>query len=422
MSTRKTTRSGASGRAGVRWRKLDDGSRVYEARWREPREIGGRLRSKSGFLSAKAAADHRTEQLENLRKGNYISPDRQRTTWREVSDDWLASKLAGGCKPRTQQSNERLLKRWFSKWDHRPISTIKTVDLDALLTELNKAGLATQTRHNVFNVASGVLGYAEDLEYIHTNPARKARKRLPSREAALSAAKKRVRFLTPDEVSRLADFVREGAAKADRRNGVRVDEQRAVGDALMIRFMAWSGLRRGEVAGLQVKDLDPLRFTVRVERSAQWIKGEFVIGPPKSERGIRTVPLAPTLMRMLTDYVASRNLQPDHYLFGGATPRRLDNFYRRRFRPACTKAGLGHVRIHDLRHTFASLMAHQGHKVQDISEWMGHSKVSTTLDVYTHLFRDDAHHAQRAEALDAAFNATGPGNVVHLPQSSADAV
>lgn len=415
MSTRKTARSGASGRAGVRWRKLDDGSKVYEARWREPREMGGKLRSKSGFMSAKAAADHRTEQMENLRKGNYITPDRQRTTWQAVAEEWQESKVAAGCKPRTQQSNERILNRWYSKWNSRPISSIKTADVDAVLSALAKAGLATQTRHNVFNVASGVLGYAEDLEYIHTNPARKARKRLPSRETALRSAKKRVRFLTAEEVGRLAEAVHEVTAAAEAHKGFRADEQQADGDSLMVRFMAWSGLRRGEVAALQVKDLDPLRFTVRVERSAQWIKGEFVIGPPKSERGIRTVPLAPTLMTMLVDYVASRNLQPEDYLFGGATPRRLDNFYRRRFQPACRSAKLGKVRIHDLRHTFASLMAHHGHKVGEVSEWIGHSKTSTTLDVYTHLFKDDEQHAQRAAALDLAFNATGASNVVPLP-------
>lgn len=356
MSTRKTPRSGASSTAGVRWRKLDDGSKVYEARWREPKELGGKLRSKSGFATAKAAADHRTEQLENLRKGTYISPERQRTTWETVAQDWLASKVEAGGKPRTTQSSERILNRWYTKWNNRPISSIKTADVDAVLKALAKAGLATQTRHNVFNVASGVLGYAEDLEYIHTNPARKARKRLPSRETALRSAKKRVRFLTAEEVNRLADAVHEITLQAEERKGFRgdgqqADGQQADGDSLLVRFMAWSGLRRGEVAALQVKDLDPLRFTVRVERSAQWIKREFVIGPPKSERGLRTVPLAPTLMTMLTDYVAARNLQPEDYLFGsGGTPRRLDNFYRRRFVPACKRAKLGKVRIHDFRH------------------------------------------------------------------------
>lgn len=127
-------------------------------------------------------------------------------------------------------------------------------------------------------------------------------------------------------------------------------------------------------------------------------------------------------MTMLTDYVAARNLQPEDYLFGhGGTPRRLDNFYRRRFVPACERAKLGKVRIHDLRHTYASLMAHQGHKVAEVSEWIGHSKTSTTLDVYTHLFKDDEQHAQRAAALDLAFTATS-GNVLPLPTPKSDAV
>jgi hypothetical protein len=62
-------------------------------------------------------------------------------------------------------------------------------------------------------------------------------------------------------------------------------------------------------------------------------------------------------------------------------------FYEAHSQPACTSAGLGRVRFHDLRHTYASLMAHQGEDLYRVSKWMGHSTIAITADLYTHLFQ-----------------------------------
>jgi integrase len=70
------------------------------------------------------------------------------------------------------------------------------------------------------------------------------------------------------------------------------------------------------------------------------------------------------------------------------------------FRPAAARAGLPTLRIHDLRHTFASLKAAQGYSAREVSAWMGHGSVSFTLDTYTHLFPVDDDFRDR---LDADF-------------------
>ncbi len=395
-----TTKTGSSRYPGVRWRETSKG-KVYEARWRD---ADGRSQGKSGFVSAKDAADYLHDKREQLRKGNYVSPTMERTNWRTVADSWLTAKQAQGRKPRTLQGYERVLKQHFSRWDNRPIGRLTPEDVTALLGRLHRAGLGTQTRHNVFNVASSVFDYAERHRMITSNPARVVREDLPSRAAALQDAKERVVFLNPTQITRLADAVRETAVAADKRKGVRVNELAADGDALPVRFAAWSGLRSGEIAGLRLRAVDELRSEVRVEEAVTRHKDAgLVAGTPKTKRSRRRVPLPPALVKELLDYANRCGLGHDDYVFGGKTPRDMSNYYRRRFLPAAKKAGLQGVRMHDLRHTFASLMAHHGHKGHEVSAWMGHSSVSFTLDFYTHLFHDETAHAARAAKLDAAY-------------------
>lgn len=409
-----SAKTGASRYPGVRWRETTRG-KVYEARWRD---AAGKSHGKSGFLTAKEAADHLHTERERMRLGGDGNPAGARTKWSQVASGWLESRRSKGCKPRTLEGYERILRQHFGVWDNRPIGKLTPSDVGELLGRLDRAGLNTQTRHNVFNVASSVFDYAARNQLIMRNPARPMREDLPSRAESLRAAKDRVQFLSPTQVNRLADAVREASLDADKRRGVKPTERRADADALLVRFAAWSGLRRGELAALRLRHLDPLRSEVRVDESVSKVAGELLMGTAKTTRSRRSVPLPPALVAEVLRHAQADGLRPEDFLWGhSGKPRDMANFYRRRFQPASKRAGLPGVRMHDLRHTFASLMAHHGHKAQEVSAWMGHSSVSFTLDVYTHLFRDDEADARRSAALDAAYLAasgTAPATVVDL--------
>ncbi|GAA1739543.1 hypothetical protein GCM10009710_19810 [Aeromicrobium alkaliterrae] len=109
-------------------------------------------------------------------------------------------------------------------------------------------------------------------------------------------------------------------------------------------------------------------------------------------------------MGQVLDFARRTGTARDDYLWGsGSRPRDLASFYRRRFAAAARVAGLAPVRIHDLRHTYACLMSHLGHRAVEVSAWMGHANVAFTLQTYTHLFEDREHEEQRCARLDAAF-------------------
>ena len=148
---------------------------------------------------------------------------------------------------------------------------------------------------------------------------------------------------------------------------------------LLVRFTAWTGMRAGEVAGLNVSDLDLLRSKVTVRRTRRKVHGDWEEHTPKSGKA-RAMPLMPWLAEDMAAYLAQhpRANEPYAPLWPGARQGSTDSggvdygkpwealtFYRRRYLPAVRAAGLptgqpNGVTFHSLRHTFASLAASRG--------------------------------------------------------------
>lgn len=183
----------------------------------------------------------------------------------------------------------------------------------------------------------------------------------------------------------------------------------------LVRFIAWTGLRTGEVSGLNVGDVDLLHHSVRIRRTRTRRGGEWVEHTPKSGKA-RTVPMMPWVEEDVRALLAShpRAHDPGAPLWPGSRPGGSGSgrdgrfttaqasgsvdfgqpwepgtFLRRRFRPATLSVGLGSVRLHDLRHTFASLAASRGVPSPQVAEWLGHSDDVITRQIYTHLFATD---------------------------------
>lgn len=182
---------------------------------------------------------------------------------------------------------------------------------------------------------------------------------------------------------------------------------------LTVRFMAYTGLRAGELAGLRVRDVNLDAGHVCVRQTAQRIKGEWVLGTPKSRRSSRDVPLLDRrLIGQLRAYKVQhpRSGDPDALFWPGRTPgsHRVDfdrvwdlaTFRRNHFKPALARAGLPTIRVHDLRHTAASLWLAAGFPPYQVSRWLGHASVVTTDTIYSHLYATDYdQHIMRFEAF-----------------------
>lgn len=184
-------------------------------------------------------------------------------------------------------------------------------------------------------------------------------------------------------------------------------------------FRAWTGLRWGEVVALRRPSFDLLRRRLLVAESATDVGGRLEFGTPKNHQA-REVPLPDFLIELVAPLL---DTEDDALLFtapkGG--PLRSGNFRRNVWLPACQASGMPEgLRVHDLRHTAASLAISGGASVKAVQRLLGHSSARITLDRYTHLFNDDLDaladgmDRMRADAVTAQERPRAVSRVAYL--------
>jgi integrase len=162
-----------------------------------------------------------------------------------------------------------------------------------------------------------------------------------------------------------------------------------------------TGMRQGELLGLQWKDLDLDAGTLRVNRSVY----DSVISPPKTSAGRRTIRLSKLAVAALKEHrVSAAKRRISSWVFPNAKGTTIghQNLHNRSWKPLLRKAGLPHsTRFHDLRHSCISLLLARGVPVKVVSEMAGHADVSITLSIYGHVLPDMQSTA--ADGIDEAL-------------------
>ncbi len=181
------------------------------------------------------------------------------------------------------------------------------------------------------------------------------------------------------------------------------------GDVVLI--LAYSGLRFGELTGLNVEDVDVEARRIRVRRSITQVGGRLVEGNPKSEAGRRSVPIPERLVPALKARLDNR--PPGAPAI--ASPRGSRLGLENRKRSVITKIGRNKMRVHDLRHTYASLSRRAGADLRLLQKAMGHASITVTAHTYADLCDDelDKHCGRnrlpRRPKSDRLLNCTNPG-------------
>lgn len=170
--------------------------------------------------------------------------------------------------------------------------------------------------------------------------------------------------------------------------------------APLYELMLATGLRRGEAIGLRWEDVDLERRALVVLQQITEVRGHSVIGTPKTKRGTRLVPIDPATVEVLRRHQATQ--QTERTAWGqawqdtGLAFTREDGqllrpeYATRHFQHLAERLGLPAIRLHDLRHTHASLALAAGVELKVVSDRLGHSQISVTADLYTHVPRDVA--------------------------------
>jgi integrase len=416
--------------ARIQKRTRKGGQTTYVVKWRTP---DGHDRTRGGFTTRRAANAYAARAEGAKLRGSDYDPAAGGITFRAAAQAWLASRhdlkpttIAGYRYALAPAERHRPPARRLSidaTFGGYPLNRITRDDIQAWVAALLAAGKKPNTLRLSVLIVRQVLAQAVVDGRLPSNPADHVR--LPSarttgRTAGSPAIDNPEQFLTAAQVSGLA------AATPWPYN-------------VLIHVAAWSGLRAGELGGLLVGDVRlptaPDRpGALHVTRTLAAVGGDLVYQAPKTKGSQRRVPLTAATMDLLRAYLRDHpraadptaplwpaiRLGPNGSRLGThkaaarlpvadvearlvldwGSPLRHTTFYQRVFQPAVVRAGLPPaVVFHSLRHTYVSLCVAAGIPPLEISRYVGHSTVTTTLSIYAHLFESD--HSTAMAALGA---------------------
>lgn len=182
-------------------------------------------------------------------------------------------------------------------------------------------------------------------------------------------------------------------------------------EALYVLALA-TGMRQGELLALKWRDVDLERCSLQVRATIQRTRVGFVISEPKTAYSRRHIALPKTVIEALRRHRARQHeerlalgeaWEDNDLVFANEVGRPFEagNILRRSFSPLLAKAGLPHMRFHDLRHTAATLLLGRGINPKIVSEMLGHASIQITLGLYSHVLPHM--QQQAADAMDDAL-------------------
>ena len=332
------------------------------------------------------------EILLSLEQGSYVKPNK--ITLGELLRQWLKEYASMNTTDRTQESYTSIVERHLIPSLGRiSLRELQPQHLQSYYAEkLNKGradgkgGLSARSVVYHHRILSKALDYAMKMGLVVRNVAKVVE---PPRVARVT-----MQTLSAEEVTRFLDVSRE------------------TDYYVYFATLLFTGLRRGELLALRWRnlDLDNANLTV-VETAYKLGNGDYIIKEPKTPKSRRTVTMPSSLVELFKIYLADQellriqlgvSLNADDFVFirpGGSpvNPSAVTLAFKRIIK----RTGLRDIRIHDLRHTHATLMLAAGVHPKVVSERLGHANIGITLDIYSHVLPGMQEAA--AEKFDRMF-------------------
>ncbi len=166
-------------------------------------------------------------------------------------------------------------------------------------------------------------------------------------------------------------------------------------------FMFYYAPRFGELRGLRRSDIDFENGVIHIRQTLVKVGREMVVSPPKTEAGVRDFPLLPIVREALMEFFAKEKEYDDDLAFHCKRGNPIDhNSLLRTFKNISVELGLPVITLHDIRHTLGTLLKDSGVSPKDAQVILGHSDISTTLQIYTHSSEESRLQAMNALATN----------------------
>lgn len=341
------------------------GTTLYRVRYRTPTN---RQTDKRGFKTKRAAEDFRDQLGVDTRRGAYVSPAAGRVKLGAYAAEWLASKH--DLKPSTRARYKVVLDGFIADHAAVQLGSITRGMVRTWVADLS-AARSPATVHKTIGVLRQVLAMAVEDNRLVANPV--------DGVALPTVATTEQKFLTVEQLHALAD------AAGDHRG--------------LVYMLGTCGLRFGEAAELRWRDIDLDQLRIRITRSVTLVEGEFIVDSPKGGKP-RTVSLPEFVAGQLTPGDAEALVFPDSaggYMRGSNVRSRwwaqavehVGLFPRTETNPAGEPVTVYELKLHELRHTAASLAIQAGAHIKTLQNMLGHESAALTLDRYGHLYESD---------------------------------
>ena len=253
------------------------------------------------------------------------------------------------------------------------VNDITAADIRQWQNELIKMGYSPTYLKTINNQLSAIFNYAVRYYDLKSNPCAKAGSMGKSKAEEMD-------FWTVEEFRKFVDSVMN---------------KRLSYMAFMTLY--WTGMRLGELLALNPKDVDLEKRTISITKSYQRLGKKDVITPPKTPKSKRVITIPEFLAADIKDYMDSLyDLQENDRLFL-ITKYYLEHEMQRGIK----ESGVKRIRVHDLRHSHASMLIELGFSPLEIANRLGHEKVETTLNTYAHLYPNK--QTKLAERLDSEY-------------------
>jgi integrase len=306
---------------------------------------------------------------------------------------WLEHQESRGLAPRTLHSYRGFAKRIAAELGKTELRKLKAADLDRFYARLVAEGLSAKSVHHYHATLRAALRQARRWELIAVSPADNAS---PPAVRTVEATAP-----SPEEVRRLISAVEESNP-----------------DLAVFLFMAaTTGMRRGELCGLQWGDVDFDRLDVLVRRAVSSVPGQrLVVRAPKTGRSRRLAldPATAEILRRHRQRVVDRctavgaGLAPDSYVFSRVADHSQaspPDGWTQAFDRLRDRLELQNVRLHDLRHFAATMALSAGVDVRTVAGRLGHAQPTLTLRTYAHVVE-----AADRRAAEAIANSLSPAD------------
>lgn len=315
-------------------------------------------------------------QMEMSSKGN--SAD-SRIELKELFEKYVAAK-----KFEVRQST---LNKTIQQFRHHVPDSLLETRLDKITTKqlqewklsIEEKELAVTTKKNVYAALRAVFNFGVQMDYLQRNPLNK----INNFKDPLSI-KKEMEYYTAEEFSKFISAAKDFAIRKEREKHCLF----AWNYHCFFAIAFFTGLRKGEIHALRWSDISGCYLSVSRSLN-QKLGSEDVITPPKNSSSYRTIQIPKPLMEIL-DAHKKRAIQlpgfsEDDFILGDGKSLRDTTIQKYNMRFAKI-ANVKCIRIHDFRHSHASLLANSGINIQEVARRLGHARIELTWNLYSHLY------------------------------------